>query len=981
MMIYLSDLSQITTEGPPALLEAKRITWAYGLPIYQCDRSVAEYGPRIARGIREPYPIIVAGKPYAKGVGTGTPFVFTYRLDRKYRRFTVTVGVDGQEDAPESWEFVVYRDQVEAGRWKVDADRAVSIGVDIAGSEELVLVGIGRDKMMVDLADACLEVDTRGSSTNVARPGSRRAMLELDDRLIIDCEVLLLARSAKKIDARTGPDQSIGGLGGYGRIAAGRGADTWAALQHQGDRLRWQACVRRPGRYTVHARVVAAAPGVPPDPADYVVRINGAVVKCTLAVETIVERMPAERFTGHAWGYLVASVDLAWGLHDVEIANGKGNFLATNRVILVPKASTPLLAVTVPPSAAPPGTLVAPSSRWRPHHTAGAHYVCADDGAPFETARAKGMMFAPHLVGVGDDAFNADPDMVETMLESGLPFSIHSRFTETSMDDQGASDPPIPPALNQRIARELGDRFLGYSSTEWSDCFVLWAAQRPGITTRAEGYERARRWYRERAATRYDNILPMCATWHYDHYAGEWGGVAGFMDEPGVAPEVQLNILFARGAARQYGKPWHSYVAPGAHDAHTWVANYYMTRQAPHHTCRTPTAGSSIAWYRRMLYLTYMWGTSSIKNESPAYLTDMTDDGSTVLSPMGSAAAEFLEFAATHPDRGICCTPVGLVLDRMHGWGGHPILPDQCPQLTWGTVPLDAGDYMKDAVFQVIYPYQFDTHNEWHLLSSSPYGDLFDIMLSTARPEHFRAYAVLMAVGDLAVDMDTDLVARLQGYVKDGGTLVITAGQLGSCFPEEMIGVRITDRTARHDTACWAGGGESIHGGVFRHRIIESHGAEAVLATADGDPLVTQHDHGNGRVLLVTVPHLLQENLNGVGFLPHLMAYLTAGLIPFRVDGDVEYVVNRTDDAWLLTVLNNRGIYKLPTEPAIVDQRQRQRVRVHVDHAVGRVTDWMDDHPITCHVDGGGHAFDIDVAPGDLRIVKIEDHATHMPRR
>ena len=55
----------------------------------------------------------------------------------------------------------------------------------------------------------------------------------------------------------------------------------------------------------------------------------------------------------------------------------------------------------------------------------------------------------------------------------------------------------------------------------------------------------------------------------------------------------------------------------------------------------------------------------------------------------------------------------------------------------------------------------------------------------------------------------------------------------------------------------------------------------------------------------------------------------------------------------------------------MIDERRRQRVRVHIDQAAGRVTDWMDDHPIACHVDAGGCAFDIDVGPGDLRIVKI----------
>ena len=38
---------------------------------------------------------------------------------------------------------------------------------------------------------------------------------------------------------------------------------------------------------------------------------------------------------------------------------------------------------------------------------------------------------------------------------------------------------------------------------------------------------------------------------------------------------------------------------------------------------------------------------------------------------------------------------------------------------------------------------------------------------------------------------------------------------------------------------------------------------------------------------------LLQENFNAVCFLPHLIAHLSSGVLPFRVAGDVQYAANR----------------------------------------------------------------------------------------
>lgn len=960
-MVYLSDVSrcQSGSSPPKLLIDAKRRTFSYGA-VYQCDMSAAYSGKPDAV-----CPIVVTGRVYEKGIGIGTPFVLTYGLAGTHRSFRAVVGVDDMEQEKADWVLEAYLDDVKAGRWTVAKDRALSVQLDTTGARELVLVGAGRDKMLVALADASLTQTEPPVGPAGMKATNRQAMFELDDRLILDCEVLLLGRTAREIDAHAGPNQRAAKLG---RTTSSRGADMWAGIANRGDLLRWQAFVRRPGPYRVWVRAVGAAPGAGPKPQEYLLHIDGEVLQCEVAAEMIAERMPDEPFTDHCWGYLHAQTPLEYGLHDVEVENDGGVALAVNRVLLLRHgiAGESLSAGPAREPIAAPHDVVLPE-RWKPKAVVGQHFIAADDGAPFEQARNLGLMFAPTLTGIGCAFSNTDEQSIRQMLAGDMPFTIHARFNALS-DDQ----PVIDEQTYRRIRRIAGDRWLGFWSTEWSDCFNFSLAARDMPDTRAQAYERVKGWFQKNASLCHDDLLPMCTTWHWDHYAGQWSGVSGFQDEPGISPEVQLRLLFPRGAARQYGKVWHSYIAPGAHDAHSWVQNHYLTA-GPYNTVSQPDGGSSVSWVRRIMYLTYMWGTSSLKNETPAYQTDTSGSSGPALSPMGQAAAEFFEFAATHKHRGTCYTPVSIMLDHMHGWGGHPIYPDRYPALTWGCLEPQPGDTMKDALFQVLYPGQYDHLNECNLMSPTPYGDIFDVMLSTATLEHIQDYPVLMLVGDVAADMGEPLVSRLQDYVRQGGTLVVNVAQVGELFPKDMLGVRLTDEIRQVNSANCELDGHQIKGRPFSFRVVESAGAQPIFSTSDGAPLVTRYEVGKGMVVLATVPFLLQDNLNGVCFLPHLMEHLTSGLLPFRVAGDVEYVANRNEDSWLITLINNRGVYKLPTEPATIDPRQTQTAQIILRKKPAGVSDWITGKPLVARQAKQGWQFTADVPPGDLIIVQIRE--------
>ena len=58
------------------------------------------------------------------------------------------------------------------------------------------------------------------------------------------------------------------------------------------------------------------------------------------------------------------------------------------------------------------------------------------------------------------------------------------------------------------------------------------------------------------------------------------------------------------------------------------------------------------------------------------------------------------------------------------------------------------------------------------------------------------------------------------------------------------------------------------------------------------------------------------------------MAKLTRDLVPFEVSGRVETLYSRTEEGWVITVLNNEGVTKTFHEPPVIDPNAVQTVTV-----------------------------------------------------
>jgi hypothetical protein len=162
------------------------------------------------------------------------------------------------------------------------------------------------------------------------------------------------------------------------------------------------------------------------------------------------------------------------------------------------------------------------------------------------------------------------------------------------------------------------------------------------------------------------------------------------------------------------------------------------------------------------------------------------------------------------------------------------------------------------------------------------------------------------------LDWSSQWVQRLTAYVNSGGTVVLNSAQIKG-LPLELLGVRLTGVQAEADNARCLSPGEAtqdLNGQMFRYEKVELKGAQALITSDTGEPLVTVNKVGKGSVVLALVADLLGEDERITPFAAHMLAHVFADATPIKVRGDVEYLLNRTDDGWVVTLFNNNGVFK-----------------------------------------------------------------------
>ena len=541
----------------------------------------------------------------------------------------------------------------------------------------------------------------------------------------------------------------------------------------------------------------------------------------------------------------------------------------------------------------------------------------------------------------------------------------------------------------------LRDQFLGWISGEsigfvWEEA-PAYLKISPDMT-RAQLLEAHRNFYTDALARKWramfksetgpmwDRMIPAQSTssTSFAHALAEWGVRFLGIETAAVQPMTAMRIAFTRGAARQYGGAFFYYHAPNFGDTATTFTkqqnfagpdNFFHSRYGA-------TMGPSLSWYRKSYYLYYMSGASAIYLEQgfDQFFKPGPGDHVFQLNPLGRITDEFMRFAEKHPDRGEPYTPIAFLLDPAHGWD----MTDY-PQWPFEVSQIDRSDRALRELFGAAYypgPVREGepASGERQAFVPGVFGNIFDVLVaSETHKDGIDSYRALIIGGDLK--WTTDWARKLERYVRGGGVVMLNAAN-SSGLPSDFLGVQEFGALIEDNSARCLSPGESqpnLDGQMYRYRHVELKGARSLVTTARGDPLVTINRVGNGKVIFVTIPDMLgeDERLTPVG--AHVLAHLAADATPVKVDGDVEYLVNRNSRGWVVTLFNDNGVFKPQQGLAQVDRNAIATVTISLRSAsINTANEWTAEQPLTVKKqNGSADRVTLNIPAGGIAVVEL----------
>lgn len=368
--------------------------------------------------------------------------------------------------------------------------------------------------------------------------------------------------------------------------------------------------------------------------------------------------------------------------------------------------------------------------------------------------------------------------------------------------------------------------------------------------------------------------VSMNGHYPFHHYAGEFGFDILNSEVGENINGAQWHIALNRGAAKQYQTPWSI-------DFSAWNSGT-ITDYRPEKLwgeCSSLTGGHSLSYMERIFHMTYMAGAGEMVAEAGSLISclgEKDEEGVLKPSPYGLKCRDFHKYVKQNPDRGVCYTPIAIVLDYYHG--AYSGLEER---KAFDYFPYNKGDEMTWSLVDMLWPecwsggwFGVAANNETRGFVNSPYGDYYDVFLQNVSAELLQTYPCVILSGD--VHFSEDDVHKFTNYVEKGGKLFLNRAYL-SAFSE--------------------------------------------FSKLDGNETVTECAYGKGSVVIYGYDY----DLSGLD-----IALLTTlrELIPFRVNQKLLQMVNVCEDRLLLTLINNSGVSKARDCEEAIDPDEVRFLRV-----------------------------------------------------
>jgi hypothetical protein len=427
--------------------------------------------------------------------------------------------------------------------------------------------------------------------------------------------------------------------------------------------------------------------------------------------------------------------------------------------------------------------------------------------------------------------------------------------------------------------------------------------------SKQECYDYVKEYYTSRQKDLCGSVISVTGHSQYEAYAAEWGASCVGLELGENIGFTQCKLAFARGAARQWGKPWSVQVSPWFGPSCT-SSGALRTESG---IVRGLDAGHSLSFYRRLWTHAWFAGAAMVTPENSIATAFETPARPWRLTTYGNQMQQFFRFTRSH-DRGAPYTPVAVVLDHLAGYNAYMDKP-------WGILKPTAGDrQLRDLFDSQLFPgadhvhvrtEELKSNPEAGYLRATPVGEIFDVLLSSATADTLSTYPVIMLAGDM--EFTPGFVSALMAAAKHGSQIWLSP---------------------YHKAALGAAYAELAHAGQ----------AVVMQKGTVGD---------TGRTSAISDAQLLSLK----------------ALLPFEITGDaVEYQVNRTNGGWAIELINNRGVIKKGDSPAIVDSGATATVTLRPKFKAAHVQVWT----METRISPVGNAQQVRIGPGETAILEFQ---------
>jgi len=283
-------------------------------------------------------------------------------------------------------------------------------------------------------------------------------------------------------------------------------------------------------------------------------------------------------------------------------------------------------------------------------------------------------------------------------------------------------------------------------------------------------------------------------------------------------------------------------------------------------------AGHSLSFYKRLWLHAWFAGKAMVTPENSIAIFFESQQHPWTLTSHGRTATKAFAFMREH-DRGIPYTPVAIVLDHFNGYNAYMGKP-------WGIMANSPGDLEVKDLFQYqlfpssdhIHANPFPDNPEYSFLRPTPFGEMFDVLLSSVKAEVLGAYPVVLLVGDIT--FDAKFTQQLIHVVRKGSTLLLHP----------------------------------------RHVKELSDDFDRLKVAGTVEMLETWVNPATNRKSAISNERLARLNTN---------------YLPISVKGDpVQYQINRSRRGWIIELINNEGIIKKPDSSAIINPSRFAKVNL-----------------------------------------------------